>query len=95
MPFNVTQGSTVVITVTFFDSNNVVTVPTSANITITYPLSSNSLVTTSVILGMSAAGSFFTASWGSGVAALGLTFLSASAPGQATPTTDTLRVITP
>lgn len=94
MPINVTTGSTVEFTVEFFDSNNVLTVPTSATLTVTYPPSSNSITTISVSIAMSAAGSFFTATWGSGVAALGLSSYSVAAPGQATPTTGTLRLIT-
>lgn len=93
MPINVTHGSTVQFTVEFFDSNQVLTVPTSATITITYPPSSNSLTTVSCAIGMSAAGSFFTANWGTTVAALGLSSYSVSAPGQATPTTGTLRIM--
>lgn len=96
MPFNVTQGDTVSITVTFFASSapSVVTVPSSATLTITYPMSSASLVTASASVAMAQTGNFFTANWASSVAALGLTTLSAAAPGQATPTTETLRVTT-
>jgi hypothetical protein len=92
MPFNVSLGSTIEFTVEFFDSNNVLTVPSSATITISYPLSSSPLTTASCAIAMSPSGSFFTANWGSGVAALGLSSFSVSAPGQATPTTGTLRV---
>ena len=92
MPINVTYGSTVQFTVEFFDSSQILTVPTSATITITYPPSSNSLTTVSCAIGMSQSGSFYTASWGTTVAALGLSSYSVSAPGQATPTTGTLRI---
>lgn len=93
MPFNVHQGDTVEITVTFFASSapSVVTVPTSATLTVTYPLSSASLTTTSCSIGMTLSGSFFTANWSSSVAAYGLTTLSA-APASGTAVTDTLRV---
>ena len=93
MPINVTTGSTVQFTVEFFDSTNVLTVPTSATLTVTYPLSSNSIVTTTATISMSPSGSFFTATWGSAVAALGITTYSVSAPGQASATTGSLRVI--
>lgn len=93
MPINVRLGSTAEFTVCFFDTSDVLTVPTSATLTITYPLSSNSITTTSCTIGMTAAGSFFTATWGTGVAALGLSSYSISAPGQATATAGTLRVI--
>lgn len=93
MPINVTTGSTVQFSVEFFDSANVLTVPSSASLTVTYPPSSNSITTVSCTISMSAAGSFFTATWGSGVAALGMATYSISAPGQATATTGTLRLI--
>jgi hypothetical protein len=92
MPFNITSGSTVEFTVEFFSSANTLTVPTSATLTVTYPLSSNSLATTTATIGMSPSGNFFTATWGSGVAALGLTTFSISGAGQASPTTGTLRI---
>lgn len=92
MPVNVTQGSTVEFTVEFFDSNQILTVPTSATMTVTYPPSSNNIAIATAVIGMTPSGSFFTATWGSGVAALGLSSYSVSAPGQATPTTGTLRV---
>lgn len=95
MPINASLGSTIGFTVEFFDSANNLTVPSSATLTITYPLSSNSITTASCVVGMSAAGSFFTATWGSGVAALGITSYSISAPGQAAATTGELRLITP
>lgn len=93
MPINVTTGSTVQFTVEFFDATNVLTVPTSATLTITYPLSSNSIVIGTAVIGMTPIGSFFTATWGTGVAALGITSVSATAPGQASATMESLRVI--
>lgn len=95
MPINASLGSTVEFTVVFFDSTGVLTVPSSATLTVTYPPSSNSITTASCVVGMSAAGNFFTATWGSGVAALGLSSYSIAAPGQATATTGTLRLISP
>lgn len=93
MPINVTIGSTVKFTVEFFDSNQILTVPTSATLTITYPISSDSLTIVSCAISMTPAGSFFTATWGSGAAALGLSSYSVSAPGQIAPTTGTLRIL--
>lgn len=93
MPINITTGSTVEFTVEFFDSAGLLTVPTSATLVVTYPPSSNNITTASCTIGMTLSGSFFTASWGSGVAALGLTSYSVTAPGQVTPTTGTIRVI--
>jgi hypothetical protein len=97
MPINVVTGSTVGFTVVFFSTTtgqSVMTVPSSATLTLTYPLSSNSITTASCAIGMTPSGSFFTATWGSAVAALGITNYSVSAPGQATPTTGQLRITT-
>lgn len=84
MPFNVPTGRTVVFTAVFFDTSEAVTVPSSATLTVTYPLSSSPLTMTSCSIDMTAAGDFFTASWSSSVAALGLSSFSAAAPGQVT-----------
>jgi hypothetical protein len=84
MPFNVTIGQQVGFTVAFF-SSDVLTVPSSAQITITYPLAANSLTLTSCTIGLSQSGSFFTGTWASSVAAAGLSSYVASAPGNAAP----------
>lgn len=90
----ITSGSTVEFAVRFYDANGGETSPSSATLTMTYPLSSNSLTTASCTIGMSPAapGSIFLANWGSGVAAFGLTTFSITAPGQATPTTGALKI---
>jgi len=96
MPINAPQGQAIVFTAAFFDANNAVTVPTSAMLTIVYPLVANSLTTTSCAIAMSAQGSFFTATWASSVAAIGLSSYSATAPGQisnAPGATGTLRLL--
>jgi hypothetical protein len=97
MPINVVTGSTVGFTVVFFSTatgQSIMTVPSSATLTVTYPLSSNSIATGTATIGMTPSGSFFTANWGSGVAALGITSYSISAPGHASPTTGQLRITT-
>jgi hypothetical protein len=93
MPFNVKSGDTVEITATFFASSapQVVTVPSSATLTVTYPTLANPLTTASCAIGMSLSGSFFTANWASSVAAYGLATISA-APATGTSVSDTLRV---
>lgn len=93
MPINITTGSTIEFTVVFFSSANVTTVPSSATLTIVYPPSSNGLTTVSCAIGMTPSGQYFTATWGSAVAALGIANYSVAAPGQASPTTGQLRVI--
>jgi hypothetical protein len=94
MPINATLGSTLVFTVTFFTSAGVLTVPTSATLTVTYPPSSNSLTTASCAIGMTQSGSFFTATWQTAVAALGISSISISGAGQASPTTTQVRLTT-
>lgn len=95
MPINKTIGDAVTFVVEFF-SSGVLTVPSSADLTVTYPPSSNSITTASCTIGMTAAGNLFTATWSSSVAALGLSSYTASAPGitsGASGTTGTLRLI--
>lgn len=92
MPFNVKTGSTIEITVEFFDSG-ILTVPLSATLTVTYPPWANSLTTTSCSISMTKVGNVFIAPWRSDVAALGNSSFSITAPGQNTPTTGTLRII--
>lgn len=92
-PYNVTQGSTVEFTVEFFDASGVLTVPTSATLTMTYTTVAGT--TASSGIAMTQSGSFFTAIWGSGVAKLGLATFSIGAPGQATATTGSLRLLNP
>lgn len=84
MPINKPVGQPVTFTATFFDASNVLSVPSSATLTIVYPLSSASLTTTSCALTMAPAGSFFTVTWASSVAAAGLSSYTATAPGQIT-----------
>lgn len=93
MPINLKSGDSYEFTVVFFSSANVVTVPSSATITITYPPSSNSLTTVSCAIGMTASGNFWTATWDTTVAALGSATCSADAPGQASATTQALRIV--
>lgn len=86
MPINATIGSTLGFSTVFRDaSNSIVGNLPSATIVITYPPSSNSLTLVSCTIGMSAVGSEWTATWGSGVAAAGLSSWSVSAPGNASP----------
>ncbi len=95
MPYNKTLGDAVTFTVEFF-SSGVITVPSSADMVITYPPSSNSITTVSCTIGMTAAGQLFTATWSSSVAALGLSSYAATAPGittGASGTSGTLRLI--
>ncbi len=84
MPINKPVGQPVTFTATFFDASNVLTVPSSATLTIVYPPASASLTTVSCSIAMSQTGSFFTATWASSVAAAGLSSYSVAGPGQVT-----------
>lgn len=95
MPTNVTLGSTVQFIVEFLDNNSNLTVPSSGIIALSYSPSSNSLTTVSCAIALIPSGSFFTATWGSGVSALGMVNYSVLGNGQAVPTTGQLRIITP
>lgn len=96
MPFNAPLGRTIVFTAVFYDTDEDVTVPSSATMTVNYPASSSPITIVSCSIDMSAAGNFFTATWASSVAALGLSSFSVAAPGQVTAApgaTGTLRLI--
>jgi hypothetical protein len=84
MPISAPQGRSIVFTAVFFDTSDVVTVPSSATMTVTYPPSSNNITTVSCTIGMTAIGNQFTTTWASSVAAIGLSSYSATAPGQVT-----------
>lgn len=90
MPYNITLGSTVAFTVEFLDSNGDLTVPSSATLTMTYTTVAGATASSNIT--MTQSNSFFTATWGSGVAALGMANYSINAPGQTTPTTGSLRL---
>ena len=91
MPFNITQGSTVEFTVGFVSSNGVVTVPSSATLTLVYTTSGGTLV--SSVISMTLNGSFYVATWQSAQAAYGAVNYTITAPGQPTPTTGSLRLL--
>jgi hypothetical protein len=84
MPYNARQGEPITFAAVFFDTAGVVTVPSSATLTIIYPPSSNSLTTVSCSIGMTTAGrQEFTATWASSVGAIGFSSFTATSPGQA------------
>jgi hypothetical protein len=85
MPTNATIGSTLRFSTVFFDNTGAYTTVSSANVVITYPLSSASLTLTSCTIGMTQSGQVWTATWGSGVAAAGLSSWTITAGGNATP----------
>lgn len=92
MPWNLTLGSTCLITASFTDASGALVVPSSATATITYPPSSNSLTTVSTVIAMTQIGGFYTLSWPTAVAAAGLATISISAPGRSSALTGTIRL---
>lgn len=94
MPYNITYGSTVEFTIEFLDVNGVTTVPSSATLTMTY--TSISGTTASSVISLTQSGQFFTATWGSGQAVVGIANYSITAPGgPVTPTEGQLRLLGP
>lgn len=91
MVFNVRRFSTAEFTVEFLDASGVMTNPPTATLTVTY--GSTSGVVGSTAISMTPVGNIFVANWGAGNADLGLWSYSISAPGQVTPTTGNLRVL--
>ncbi len=74
-PFNIQQGNSAQFAVEFFDSLGSLSVPPSASMTVTYTNTANSSQTDNVTLSLN--GGFFTGTWSSTSAALGLATWSA------------------
>ena len=83
-PTNIEQGNSVVFGVEFFDASGFTSVPSSASMTVAYTNTSNSPQTDSVTLNRQ--NLFFTGSWSSISAALGLATYTAIANSSVTPT---------
>jgi hypothetical protein len=81
-PVNITQGDSAEFVAEFFDSNDAITVPSGATLSITYTNTANASQTDTVTL--SAVNSFFTGVWSSTSAALGLAPWSVYATGFST-----------
>jgi hypothetical protein len=69
-PFNIEQGNSANFTVEFFDTSGLTSVPSSASMTVAYTTTTGSTQTDSVTL--TNINSFFTGTWSSSLAALGL-----------------------
>lgn len=93
-PVNITGGNSAFFTAEFLDSNNLVTTPSTALLTITYINTSNASQTDSVPL--SQTGSFFTGTWSSALASFGLaTWIITCTGSTNTQQTGVIRVIDP
>jgi hypothetical protein len=93
-PVNIVQGNSAEFVAEFFDSNNQITVPSGATLSITYTNISNASQTDTVTLGP--VNSFFLGVWSSTSAALGLAPWSVYATGFSTAAqTGVIRIIEP
>lgn len=92
-PVNISQNNTARFVVEFFDSDGALTVPSSGTLTISY-VDRSSLTSTSTDISLTQTNSFFTGTWSSTGASLGLATWSVSAPGITSPAaTGQIRVI--
>jgi hypothetical protein len=82
-PFNIEQGNSVVFGVEFFDASGFTSVPSSASMTVAYTNTSNVTQTDSFTLNRQ--NLFFTGSWSSTSAALGLATYTAIANSSVSP----------
>lgn len=91
-PVNIEAGNTANFAVEFLDTSGAVTVPSTCNFTISYTNLSNATATETVT--MTQSNSFFTGSWSSTSAALGLaTWVATMSGSTAVQATGQLRII--
>lgn len=79
MPINIAHGDSAEFTVEFLDTSGNITIPPSGTLSIVYTDTSGSTAAFSATLTPN--GSFFTATWGTSVSALGFANWSITAPG--------------
>lgn len=93
-PVNIAQGNSAFFTAEFFDSLGNITVPSGATLSVVYINTSNASQTDNVTL--SPSNSFFTGTWSSALASLGLATWSITAAGNSSASqTGYIRVIDP
>lgn len=91
-PVNIQQGNSATFNVEFLDSTGALTVPSSGLVTVTYTNTSNTSQSDSVSL--TEYNSFFTGTWSSTSAALGLaTWVATMAGSTTTQATGQLRIL--
>lgn len=90
-PINIQQGNSANFTIEFLDDSGDLTVPSSADLSVTYTNTSNASQTDSVTLSNS--NSFFTGTWSSTSANLGIATWIATAASTVTQATGQLRII--
>ena len=93
-PVNITRPNSAFFTAEFYDSSGNTTVPSGATITVTYVNTSSVSQTDTVTLALT--GDFFTGTWSSALASLGLATWQVFATGNSTAEqTGQIRVIDP
>lgn len=93
-PVNITQGNSAFFTSEFYDANGNTTIPAGATLSITYINTSNTSQTDNVTLSLS--GTYFTGTWSSVLASLGLANWIVTATGNSTAAqSGQIRVIDP
>jgi len=90
-PFNIEQGNSANFVVEFFDINGLLSIPATPGMTVTYTNTSNATQVDSVSLSLN--GAFFTGTWSSTSAALGLATWLTTAPSSVQVATGQLRII--
>ena len=91
-PFNIEKGNSANFTIEFFDSLGALSIPAGAGLTVTYTNTSFTTQVDSVQLTQS--GSFFTGTWSSVPASLGLaTWVTTALPSSVQTATGQLRII--
>ena len=90
-PFNIEQGNSANFVIEFFDINGVLSIPVLPGLTITYINNTASTQIDTVTLSQN--GSFYTGTWSSTSAALGLATWLTTAPSSVQISTGQLRIL--
>jgi hypothetical protein len=91
-PINIAQGASAAFVIEFLDAYGNLTVPSSGNLTVTYTNASNASQTDTVMLTLS--NSFYTGTWSSTSAAIGVASWTVTSAGSTTTQqAGTLRVV--
>jgi len=90
-PFNIEQGNSANFVIEFFDVNGQLAVPSSPGMTVTYTNTSNATQVDTVSLALN--GSFYTGTWSSTSASLGLATWLTTAPSSVQVAIGYLRII--
>lgn len=91
-PYDITQGNSAFFTAEFYDTNGILTVPSAATLTVAYTNTSNAAQTDSVTMAL--VDRFFTGTWSSTSASVGLAIWNVFVTGLSTAAqTGIIRVI--